>query len=378
MKNNQRFKLALLVNSIVPYRIPIYQKIGLKFNMIVLHGGQESNRSNWKGIEEKLHGVRAKKSWGFQLPLHKKSKKGGIYDYKFMHITPGYFFDLIRYSPDAVITVEMGLRSFIALTYGALFRKPVWIWSGVTLQSEQSVSRVRRILRSFFVKWTQHWISYGEAATEYLLSIGVSRENIVQIQNCVDEQVYLQRPAPLLKLQPKPVLLCVGQFIYRKSVDRLLEAVEKLQSAGYKFSLLLVGEGTEKKAFQELAQNLSLENVVFYPSQPPHLMPQIYQSADYLVFPTLEDIWGLVVNESLWSGIPALSSIYAGCAREILPEKNLFDPLNIDEICRVLRAALDDEIAQPDTSKLWCNADVADKIVGDIERVVCSKNPQFP
>jgi glycosyltransferase involved in cell wall biosynthesis len=377
MQNNQRFKVALLVNTIVPYRIPVYQKIGLKFEMIILHGGQESNRSTWKGVEEKLHNIKTKKSWGFQLPLHKKSKGGGIYDYKFMHITPGYFFDLLRYSPDAVITIEMGIRSFIALIYGALFRKPVWIWSGVTLHSEQSVGKVRRILRFFFVKWTHHWISYGEAATEYLLSIGVSRENIVQIQNCVDEQAYLQRPAPLLELQPKPVFLCVGQLIYRKGIDKLLEAVERLQSAGYKFSLLLVGEGTEKEAFQELAQNLSLENIIFYPSQPPHLMPQMYQSADYLVFPTLEDIWGLVVNESLWSGLPVLSSIYAGCAREILPEGNLFDALDTDDICRVLRAALDGKISKPDISKLWYNASVSNKIISEIEQVLYLSHHQF-
>ncbi len=57
-------------------------------------------------------------------------------------------------------------------------------------------------------------------------------------------------------------------------------------------------------------------------------MPAVYRSGDILVFPTLEDVWGLVVNEALWSGCPPWSSVYAGCAKELVPMNSIFDPLD--------------------------------------------------
>lgn len=224
----------------------------------------------------------------------------------------------------------------------------------------------RKLLRGLISPLVKHWIGYGETSTEYLTSIGVPRERILQIQNCVDERLYLPPIEAAVNLNSKPVFLYVGQMIRRKGVDKLLEAVGKVQAKGHNFSLLLVGGGDEKAALETLAEELDLKNVHFYPPQSPEAMPAIYRSADYLVFPTLADPWGLVVNEALWSGVPVLSSIYAGCAPELLPQENLFDPLNLDDFEAVLTRALLGEISPVDRSRLKTCAEVADLIVTQI------------
>lgn len=368
-QRQHKYKVALLVNQLTPYRLPIYQALGSCFDFAIFHGGKEANRTSWQNLENKLSGVEVKRSWGLQLSLL-KGKKGNTYDYKYIHINPGYLFDLLSYRPDAVITVEMGFRTLVALLYGTIFRKPVWVWSGVTLQSEQSVNLTRKILRRLISRWAKHWISYGEAATEYLLSLEIGRKHILQIQNCVDEQMFLQPTEPAVTLAPKPVLLYVGQLIGRKGANKFLETAAILQKEGHDFSLLLVGSGAEKNSLEALAQELGLRHVCFYPPQPPEDMPGIYKSADYLVFPTLEDIWGLVVNEALWSGVPVLSSIYAGCAKEILPPENCFDPLNLGNFTKTLKKALDNKILPSDTSSMKKHTEVSQAIIDDIKKTI--------
>ncbi|PTX53733.1 glycosyltransferase involved in cell wall biosynthesis [Melghirimyces profundicolus] len=366
-----RHRLAILNNNISPYRIPVYSLIGENFNTTVLFSGREDNRTTWAGLENRLRekGLSAKRSWGFTIK-YKRKRDGQVFDRHYLHINLGYIWDLFRERPDAVITIEMGFRTIAALVYGALSRKPVWVWWGGTLHTESTRGPFKRIVRRLLARWVRHWISYGQTSTEYLMSIGVSRERILQIQNCVDETFFNRPVKPAIMLKQKPVLLYVGQLIGRKGVRLLLEAAARMQEEGHRFSLLLVGEGAERESLVSYARELGLVDVYFHPAQPPEKMPAIYRSADCLVFPTLEDVWGLVVNEAMWSGIPVLASKYAGCAPEIVPTKQGFDPLNPSDFDRALRLALTGELNPPDTSSLKTYRQVADMIINDIQREV--------
>jgi glycosyltransferase involved in cell wall biosynthesis len=163
--------------------------------------------------------------------------------------------------------------------------------------------------------------------------------------------------------EPRPVLLYVGQFIARKGVQLFLRAAARLQKQGLEFSLLLVGSGRDKPTTEKLVQELGLKNVHFQPSQRPAEMPGIYRSADVLVFPTLEDPWGLVANEAIISGLPVLCSTYAGCAQELFPTDSIFDPENADEFDHQLRAAVAGRLPKPDLSRIKTNAQITTELV---------------
>ena len=187
----------------------------------------------------------------------------------------------------------------MALAYGACFRKPVWVWWGGTVHTAVSYGRLRGLLRRLIARWNEHWISYGTTSTEYLLTLGIPRERILQIQNSVDERAYTTKAAPLWQIEPKPVLLYVGRLVACKGIGEFLCAAARLQALGLKFSILLVGDGRDRGALRQLAADLRLQNVCFYPAQPPEAMPGVYRSADVLVFPTMDDVWGLVANEAV-------------------------------------------------------------------------------
>jgi glycosyltransferase involved in cell wall biosynthesis len=196
-----------------------------------------------------------------------------------------------------------------------------------------------------------------------LLSLGIDKRRVLELQNAADERYFAFPAQPMLVLEPRPTLLYVGQFIARKGVHLLLRAAATLQKQGCKFSLLLVGSGRDKQAAERLARELGLKNVHFHPSKTPAEMPGVYRSADVLVFPTLEDPWGLVANEAMISGLPVLCSKYAGCAPELFPSDSIFDPDNAEEFVHKLRAAVAGQLPKPDLSRLKSNAQITSELV---------------
>jgi len=364
-----RPRVAILTHMVTPYRVPILEFVARQFDVTVFYSGRESNRAEWEGIERELKLARVKRSWGVTLKYWKRVA-GTPIGVGFFHITPGYFLDLLRWRPDAIISTEMGFRSLVALLYGTVFRKPVWVWWGGTVHTEGAVGALRRWFRRIVARWAPGWISYGRTSTEYLLSLGIDRRRILEIQNCVDECTFAARPPRAFDVSPRPVLLHAGQMIPRKGIAQLLEAAKALQDEGATFSVLLVGNGSERQALEEHATRLGLANVHFRPGVPASQMPAVYQSADLYVFPTLRDAWGLVVNEAMLSGIPVLASVYAGCAAELLTPEAVFDPLDPEDFKAKLGRGLQGSLPRPELSRLKTSGEVGSMIVEELGRAL--------
>jgi glycosyltransferase involved in cell wall biosynthesis len=146
-------------------------------------------------------------------------------------------------------------------------------------------------------------------------------------------------------------LLYVGQLIERKGLKLLFKilSIWAQRHRASQLSLVLVGDGNLRNCLAEepLPQNLKVEKV----GSVPHAeLPRFYERADILVFPTLADEWGLVVNEALASAVPVLGSLYSQAVEElVLDGVNgwTFRPDHPEE----LYAALDRALSAP-TGKL--------------------------
>jgi len=366
---NNRRKLALLTNMIAPYRLPMLSALGEQFDLLVLHGGREANRDSWGNAENTLSNAKAVRAWGWQIPF-KQKLNGRVFNERSFHITPGFIWHLLRFQPDAVISNEMGFRTVLSLAYGTVFRKPVWIsWEG-TRHSERNVDSLRKAVRKIITFWADRWITCGITSTEYLLDLGVKREKIFQSQNSVDEEQFKRVAEPAWAFQPRPVVLYVGRFVELKGVRLLLDAVATLQRAGREFSLIMVGEGREKQALEQRAADLGLKNVHFQPVQPPEKMPSVYRSADLVVFPTLQDVWGFVAHEAVLSGVTVLCSKYAGCAAELFPPENIFAPDDSGEFVEKLGAAIGGQLPKADPTQLKPTECLGRELVNELNRFI--------
>lgn len=362
---SRAIKLAILVNTIAPYRVPIYTSLATSFDTLVLHGGQEANRSWALDLPPNL---KTQRVWTVQVPVRKRTGVAGIRDTQYLHFNLGLLWWLPHFRPHAILTNELGLRTVIALLYGGLTRVPVWVqWEG-TLHSERHVSRWKRRLRSFLARHIQHWISYGASSSEYLLSLGVPPERLLEVQNCVPQENFLRASATgseWFAEAPGPVILSVGQFIPRKGLNKLIEACGRLSARGVSFTLVLVGSGPERDRLQTQAARAGIKHFHLIANQTQKALNELYRRADVFVFPTLEDVWGLVVNEALWAGLPVLCSRYAGCA-EIVPPENHFDPLSDASFDEAMGKVLEGRVQGPDLELLMPWQEVTAAIRGAV------------
>ena len=108
------------------------------------------------------------------------------------------------------------------------------------------------------------------------------------------------------------VFIHSGRLWSGKGLDCLFDAYREAARENT-MSLLMLGAGPDEQHYKDLAKDLP--NVVFGGFLQNDVMPIRYALADAMVFPTLGDPHGLVVEEAMCAGIPVISSSAAGHIR---------------------------------------------------------------
>ncbi len=117
------------------------------------------------------------------------------------------------------------------------------------------------------------------------------------------------------------VFLFAGKLEEKKHPLDLLEALALLpQELRVRAHVLVAGDGPLRTACQSVAQAKALP-VSFAGFLNQSRLPDAYAAADVLVLPSdAGETWGLVVNEAMASGRPAVVSRAAGCCEDLIVE----------------------------------------------------------
>lgn len=110
-------------------------------------------------------------------------------------------------------------------------------------------------------------------------------------------------------------LAVVGQLISRKNVSQAILAVSKLQERGVRAHLDVIGGGPLKGKLEELARTTGANVSFSGPLSREEVLARMAR-IHVLLFPTLEDGWGLVVMEALRAGTPVIGSRYSDAMLE--------------------------------------------------------------
>lgn len=180
----------------------------------------------------------------------------------------------------------------------------------------------------------------GKSAADYFISYGVPNENIryhnftsLTAEDILSESVSVEERESIRSAlglrQGKVYVITVGQFIYRKGFDLLLEAWVQIKDSA-NAQLLIVGGGDEKPAYEQFVKDHNLLNVTIVDFLNKNELFQYYKACDIFVLPTREDIWGLVINEAMACGLPVISSDMCIAARELVVhgENGFIYPVN--------------------------------------------------
>ena len=72
--------------------------------------------------------------------------------------------------------------------------------------------------------------------------------------------------------------------------------------------MLLLGGGPEYEFYKRILETQEIENVILEQFHPKEELLKYYKASDVFVHPTSYDVWGLVINEAMACGLPAVVS----------------------------------------------------------------------
>ena len=213
----------------------------------------------------------------------------------------------------------------------------------------------RELVKRTLVQAADAALTSGSRSADYMNSLGLPRERIFSPYAAVDNAYFNAAANRARQTRPDlpglsdsiPFFLCVSRFVERKNLRFLLEAYAAYrQRADAPWRLVLLGNGRLRPSLEQQVQEQKIEGVTFAGFRQIHETPVYYAHAGALVLPSTVDQWGLVVNEAMATGLPALVSTGCGCADDLISGRQTgctFDPYTLEALvaCMEWMSSLD-------------------------------------
>ncbi|HUG33193.1 MAG TPA: glycosyltransferase family 4 protein [Anaerolineales bacterium] len=209
------------------------------------------------------------------------------------------------------------------------------------------VSSIRESGRAAFLRQFDAMICYSNRGVEEYAKHGYPLDNLFVAHNAVSSSPTQDMPVrpdtfnPSTRLrqsgQAQPVVLFVGRLQFRKNIDLLLGACAEIESQP---RLLIVGDGPEREALEELAQEI-YPSAEFVGSKHGDELKPYFAKADLFVLP---GTGGLAVQEAMSYGLPVIVAQGDGTQDDLVRKENGWQipPDDFDVLLSTMKDALSD------------------------------------
>lgn len=178
---------------------------------------------------------------------------------------------------------------------------------------------------SFYYGSMNEVIVPSEAAQRWLRRHGVSTPTHV-IPTGGLERKMLDRAECRMKLGISPsqkILLYVGRLAKEKNLECLFQMAAIALREDRNAHVWLVGDGPHRAELTELARSLGIgDRVKFVGFVPREDVDAFYAAADLFVFSSITETQGLVIQEAMLYGLPAVAVTGGGAGESILDGEN--------------------------------------------------------
>lgn len=145
-------------------------------------------------------------------------------------------------------------------------------------------------------------------------------------------------------------LLSTGVFLPYRNYETLVDVVDTLRSRGYEVNLDIIGATHVCKSYvddiEEKIKKKNLESVIKIWGQVDETTyNKLYNEANAFAFINIDQSWGLTVFEAMSCGLPTIVSNSVGAIELIKNDIDaiIVDPLDIEEICKVIIRLINDK-----------------------------------
>lgn len=194
----------------------------------------------------------------------------------------------------------------------------------------------------------------GALQKAYVVALGLAEEKVFFGYNAVDNEHFIVGAdaaraniggdCPVDGL-PERYLLASGRFIAKKNFPRLVQAFgAALERVDHGHHLVVLGDGPERGMIEAeivahgLAERVHLPGYIGY-----DLLPVFYGLSEGFLHVSLNEQWGLVVNEAAAAGLPLVVSSPCGSARALVHEgKNgwIVNPYDVEDMTHAIAALI--------------------------------------
>jgi 1,2-diacylglycerol 3-alpha-glucosyltransferase len=221
-------------------------------------------------------------------------------------------------------------------------RKPAILLSETT-ENDAPRSWWREGLKRWIVKKYASALVGGQSHKRYLMKLGMPSEAIFLGYDVVGNAAFApDQIKSLLNPVENPFFLAINRFIPKKNLSLLISSFKAycLIAGDKAWSLVLCGDGELRSQIEQQITELGLKNKVHLPGflQQDRLLPY-FAHAGCFIHTSVQEQWGLVVNEAMAAGLPVLVSNRCGCFEDLVLEGTNgfgFDPENQQQLTQLM------------------------------------------
>jgi len=316
--------------------------------------------------------------------------------------TPGIGEHIGRGGFDACIISGWYLKSYLqALLACRRHGVPVLLRGDSQLATARSPIRktVKYVPYRLMLNSVAGHLYVGDANRRYLAHYGVPSERLFFVPHVIDERWFAERAAHARAVgavssvrstldipADAAMVLFVGRLVPQK---RPLDFVDAIARVGRTRPVVGVMVGSGPLADEvDVRSRQTGANLRLAGFRNQSALPEIYAAADVLALPSdASETWGLVVNEAMACGTPAVVSDAVGCAPDLIrPHTGRVYPVgDVDALAEAivevddLRHTVAGEVARDllDVTARFSAAAAADATVRAVAQVSTSPEPQL-
>jgi glycosyltransferase involved in cell wall biosynthesis len=180
---------------------------------------------------------------------------------------------------------------------------------------------------NFYYNSVNHVITPSEASLKWLRRHSVSTPVSI-VPTGLRTRTFINRSEVRAELgipRDQQIMLYVGRLAREKNLPLLFETAAKVFSARPTARLWLVGDGPYRERLTMQARELGVgDRVKFVGAVDREEVDRFYAAADLFVFPSVTETQGLVVQEAMSHGLPAVAVTGGGASASIQDHSNGF------------------------------------------------------
>jgi len=241
---------------------------------------------------------------------------------------PNLIKEIKNWGAEAVLVYGWNFKSHLATLRYFKNKIPVFFRGDSTLLNE--TAGFKKIIRRFFLKYIYSFVDFafyvGIANKAYFKAHGLGEEQLVFMPHAIDNKRFElneKNAAAGVWIRHKyainteaMVFLFAGKLDSNKNVVFLINSFIAIKTQNC--FLLIAGTGMQEEELKEIACKHT--NIKFLGFQNQEQMLGIYASANIFVLPSINETWGLSMNEAMAAGLAIIASNGCGGAYDLIKD----------------------------------------------------------